>query len=45
MPIEGEDAVVQSVVAWHDDRMNADIQSFLRINDLSKDHTGRAGTL
>lgn len=31
MPIEGEDAVVQSVVAWHTDKLNADIQSFLRI--------------
>ena len=34
MPIEGEDAIVQSVVAWHKDRLNQDIQSFLRIKPI-----------
>ncbi len=38
-PIEGDDAVVHSVVAWHKNRTNPDAQKFLQLEAiLSREH-------
>jgi DNA-binding transcriptional LysR family regulator len=35
MPIDGEDAVINSVVAWHKNRENPDAQKFLQLRALT----------
>jgi DNA-binding transcriptional LysR family regulator len=36
MPIEGADAVIHSVIAWHKNRGNPDAEKFLRMNAVTK---------
>jgi DNA-binding transcriptional LysR family regulator len=36
MPIEGDDAMINSVVAWHRSKVNRDAQKFMQISALSR---------
>lgn len=36
MPIEGSDAVISTVVAWHEARKNPDAQKFLQVSALTR---------